>query len=359
MFRDMSGLAQTAALAQAGVQASAQGATAAGQQAANTLATVMANNTERMRIAAQLLAGTGGLGGGGGGGGAGAGGQQPPGKGTVSERGGELNAAQSIGNQIDQGSGAPGESATTTQGQDFLLAAFRRQTGGGGAGGGGSGGGTGGGGGSQSSNIYLAPNWNSGRPPPADQTVRFKVVFEYESGTDHKTYPLFRGDKSERIESGSGYVAWSRPFLPSFMVDAAPTISEILSPRLWNDQTFEYYVSAGVRFNPFSGSGSPARDFSTQKVKIDMPKTGIIQLTVTVDTKTTTFSIPATSRTQAFNTARARLIAATGINEAMLESFTAPQTPTNGQFDVAITYYTGILTVTDVRKVQQPAPSNP
>ena len=101
MFRDMSGLAQTAALAQAGVQASAAGATAAGQQAANTLATVMANNTERMRIAAQLLAGTGGLGGGGGG-------PQPPGKGTVSERGGELNAAKAIGDQIDQSAGANG-----------------------------------------------------------------------------------------------------------------------------------------------------------------------------------------------------------------------------------------------------------
>ena len=152
MFRDMSGLAQTAALAQAGVQASAQGATAAGQQAANTLATVMANNTERMRIAAQLLAGTGGLGGGGGGGGAGAGGQQPPGKGTVSERGGELNAAQSIGNQIDQGStmqglrGASGGSdaggsggssvdpnmpdmMSTTPGTQLLADTFRQQTG--------------------------------------------------------------------------------------------------------------------------------------------------------------------------------------------------------------------------------------
>jgi hypothetical protein len=101
MFRDMSGLAQTAALAQAGVQASAAGATAAGQQAANTLATVMANNTERMRIAAQLLAGTGGLGGAGGG-------PQPPGKGTVSERGGELNAAKAIGDQIDQSAASGG-----------------------------------------------------------------------------------------------------------------------------------------------------------------------------------------------------------------------------------------------------------
>jgi hypothetical protein len=117
MFRDMSGLAQTAALAQAGVQASAAGATAAGQQAANTLATVMANNTERMRIAAQLLAGTGGLGGGDG--------PKPPGKGTVSERGGELNAAKSIGDQIDQSAAAGGASGGL---------------GGGGAGGGGIGG---------------------------------------------------------------------------------------------------------------------------------------------------------------------------------------------------------------------------
>jgi hypothetical protein len=98
MFRDMSGLAQTVALAQAAQQASASGATAAGQQAANTLATVMANNTERMRIAAQMLSGTGALGGGA---------PQPPGKGTVSERGGELNAAQAIGEQIDQSAAQP------------------------------------------------------------------------------------------------------------------------------------------------------------------------------------------------------------------------------------------------------------
>jgi hypothetical protein len=70
MFRDMSGLAQSAALAQAALQASGQGATAAGSQAAQTLATVMANNTERLRIAAAVatggasaLGGAGGLGG--------------------------------------------------------------------------------------------------------------------------------------------------------------------------------------------------------------------------------------------------------------------------------------------------------
>ena len=57
MFRDMSGLAQTAALAQAALQASAAGATAVGEQAGQNLKTVMDDNTERMRIAAQLLSG--------------------------------------------------------------------------------------------------------------------------------------------------------------------------------------------------------------------------------------------------------------------------------------------------------------
>jgi len=88
MFRDMSGMAQTAALAQAALQASAQGATAAGEQAGQNLKTVMDANTERMRIAAQLM--SSGLAAQSGGG------AQPPGKGTVTERGGELNEARTI-----------------------------------------------------------------------------------------------------------------------------------------------------------------------------------------------------------------------------------------------------------------------
>jgi hypothetical protein len=89
MFRDMSGLAQTAALAQAALLASAQGATAAGQQAGQNMKTVVDAQTERMRIAAQLA--TAMLGPGAGGRGTGA-----PGRGTVSERGGELNVAEDI-----------------------------------------------------------------------------------------------------------------------------------------------------------------------------------------------------------------------------------------------------------------------
>ena len=89
MFRDMSGMAQTAALAQAALQASAQGATAVGEQAGQNMRTVMENNTERMRIAAQLagqMMGAPATGGG----------AAPPGKGTVTERGGELNMAETI-----------------------------------------------------------------------------------------------------------------------------------------------------------------------------------------------------------------------------------------------------------------------
>ena len=77
MLRDLSGMAQTAALAQAALQASAQGATAVGEQAGQNLKTVMDNNTERMRIAAQLASGgASGLAGGSGGWRSG----QPPGK---------------------------------------------------------------------------------------------------------------------------------------------------------------------------------------------------------------------------------------------------------------------------------------
>ena len=88
LFRDMSGLAQNAALAQAALQATVQGATAAGEQAGQNMKTVVDANTERMRIAAQLATAMFAPGAGGG--------AAPPGKGTVSERGGELNAARAI-----------------------------------------------------------------------------------------------------------------------------------------------------------------------------------------------------------------------------------------------------------------------
>ena len=341
MFRDMSGLAQTAALAQAGVQASAQGATAAGQQAAATLATVMANNTERMRIAAQLLAGTPAFGGG----------QQPPGKGTVSERGGELNAAQEIGNQIDQSAGdgdTVAGSSEPTAGQKFRVAAFHHQFAS-------SGSGSAGGTSSPPANIYVAPRSNSGGPPPADSVVRIKVAFQFL--VDGQVVPMARADQMVDITSSGGHQAWGRPFFVTLggNIDH-PALSELPSPPLWNDQTFEYVVTTGVKFVPIVGTtptintGPPKAFYSN---KIDMPKTGMVQVTVRAERVTRVFVINETNRTRAFLEARKRLVLNTGISEAMLEHFTAPQTPTNGQFTVAISYFTGNLDVVDISKVKR------
>jgi hypothetical protein len=87
----MSGLAQTAALAQAAQTASAAGATAVAQQAAQNLETVMSQNTERLRIAAQVAAAMMGVPVPGG-----AGGKPPAGKDTATEYGGALNKAKEL-----------------------------------------------------------------------------------------------------------------------------------------------------------------------------------------------------------------------------------------------------------------------
>jgi hypothetical protein len=65
-----------------------------------------------------------------------------------------------------------------------------------------------------------------------------------------------------------------------------------------------------------------------------MPRTARIKVQFTADTKTMTFSVPAISRAQAFNTLGARLISAAGIDEAMLGG-SGSANPTNGQFDVS------------------------
>jgi hypothetical protein len=108
MFRDMSGLAQTAALAQAAVTTTGAGATAAGEQAAKNLFTVMDQNTQRMRIAADLIGSMYGDKGGAD--------KAKAGK-SVSERGGQLNAADSMGKQAaacGDASAAAGTGAAST-----------------------------------------------------------------------------------------------------------------------------------------------------------------------------------------------------------------------------------------------------
>ena len=271
MFRDMSGLAQTAALAQAGVQASAAGATAAGEQAANTLATVMANNTERMRIAAQLLASTGGLGGLGGG-------PKPPGKGTVSERGGELNAAQEVGAELDKsvaadggqanGGGGPDASlASLSPGKQFRVTQFRQQF----AGSGGTTGTT-----APQKNIYIAPDSASSR-----DAVRFVVDFVNDSGSS-----VDEGDKMVEIRASSGQLAWSQPFPMSLggLSFGRKRQARVVSPKLWNDQTFEYSISVGVQFiSP--RQGDPVKTFfsKTLTFKVDPGRGGPIRLRMVLE----------------------------------------------------------------------------
>jgi hypothetical protein len=125
------------------LQASAQGATAVGEQAAQTLATVMANNTERMRIAAQMLTGVPVNGAGGGGNGS------RPAK-NVTEEGARLNFARKLDDvdatgtlvngagDAEAGGGGGGESGSGTAsgggqgdgGESTVASLFDRQTGG-------------------------------------------------------------------------------------------------------------------------------------------------------------------------------------------------------------------------------------
>jgi hypothetical protein len=327
MFRDMSGLAQTAALAQAGVQASAAGATAAGQQAANTLATVMANNTERMRIAAQLLAGSGGLGGGGG--------SQPPGKGTVSERGGELNAAKAVGSEIDKsaGEGGQGGGASLSPGKQFRVTQFRQQFAGYGSG-------SGTGSGAPQRNIYVGPN--SSGDAFAESLVRFVVEF-----VGQGLLPVDAGNKMVEIRASSGQYAWSQQFPASLLGLSAPAKKQekVVSARLWNDETFEYSIFAGVEFvSP--RQGEPAKRFYSNTLTFKMPRHGVTRLRLKLEEgQHQSAWMPATP--QAIQNALAVFQArypALGINDGMRQSIVIPARRP-GEVLYAFFYYTGDMTL--------------
>jgi hypothetical protein len=116
-FRDMSGLAQSAAIAQAAQQASAAGATAVAKQATQNMQTVMEQQTQRLRIAAQVAATIMGIpvagAGSGKGGGADGTGSAAPGKNTTTERGGELRRAEQIDGKEAATPGTTGTEADT------------------------------------------------------------------------------------------------------------------------------------------------------------------------------------------------------------------------------------------------------
>ena len=102
-FRDMSGVAQTAALAQAAAQASGAAATSAGSQAALNLFNMMDQHTQRMKIASDLI---GSLYGAGAAAGDGGGGKSPAGRGTPTARGLQLEAAERVDQRRSAGAAA-------------------------------------------------------------------------------------------------------------------------------------------------------------------------------------------------------------------------------------------------------------
>ncbi|BBH18671.1 hypothetical protein Back11_00160 [Paenibacillus baekrokdamisoli] len=162
MFRDMSGLQGTIGLAQAALQATSAGAATAGQQAGTNMNSLLQANTERQRIAAEMITSlaktaasvySGGLAGGGGGG--------ISGGSNHSQDGAKINYFDKTQGQATAGgSNAVGGSAVTP-------------VGGGGQSGGGSGGNAGGGsgtngssGGSFSQNpAALAATWGDSQSP--------------------------------------------------------------------------------------------------------------------------------------------------------------------------------------------------
>lgn len=109
MFRDMSGLQGTLALAQAALQATSAGAATAGQQAGTNMNSLLTANTERQRIAAEMItslaktaaaAYTGGAAGGGGGG--------ISGGGNHSQDGAKINYFDKTQGQTPAGGGVSG-----------------------------------------------------------------------------------------------------------------------------------------------------------------------------------------------------------------------------------------------------------
>jgi hypothetical protein len=389
MFRDMSGLAQTAALAQAGVQASAAGATAAGEQAANTLATVMANNTERMRIAAQLLAGTGGIGGGGGG-------PKPPGKGTVSERGGELNAAKTIGDQIDQSAGANGIGGALGNGGL-----------GGGSGGGGSGNGGLGGGDAGDGEPFEMPT-TTGEPSPgtklvadvfrqqfaADGTSRSPTVEHFaqtllDSTNDDEGVLFTRADKGggggsappkpkartievtgrfmkradKPVESGgitmsvfegdSGRLLWKVGSLKSkdmTYVETFEKSNEIKSGKIKGVVSDQ--VTVELRLKPRLVEeqllGTPHASFGTKRV-FDLPRDGTLLVVASVNLTSKSVDVTANDKGEAQDKANAKLSA----NERQLVETMEAEERSSGNWRVKFTIYEERLLVRTPKAVKE------
>ncbi|MWC27108.1 hypothetical protein [Paenibacillus sp. MMS18-CY102] len=167
MFRDMSGLQGTIGLAQSALQATSAGAATAGQQAGTNMNSLLTANTERQRIAAEMITSlaktaasvyTGGLAGGGGGG--------ISGGGNHSQDGAKINyfdKSQGQSGSGGSGSGGSGGAVSPVGGGGSSGGGGAVGGSGGGAGSGGSGGSSGGGGYSQNP-AALAATWGDSEP---------------------------------------------------------------------------------------------------------------------------------------------------------------------------------------------------
>lgn len=201
MFRDMSGLQGTIGLASSALQATAAGAATAGQQAGTNMNNLLKANTERQRIAAEMITSlaktaasmyTGGLAGGGGGG---------ISAGSHSEDGAKINYFDKT-KGADTGSGGSG--STSGSGGAAAPVTGGGSSGGGEAtgtsGGGSSAGSSSGGAGSYSQNpAALAATWGGTQPAT---TLLDKAM-------DHLSTAL--GEPAPGFGSSSGSKAW--PFL--------------------------------------------------------------------------------------------------------------------------------------------------
>jgi len=292
----------------------------------------MANNTERMRIAAQVLTATGGIGGGGG--------PKPPGKGTVSERGGELNAAQAVGSEVDK---AGGEQALSP-GKQFRVTQFRQQFAGSGSVGG-------------SANIYLAdPN------DAREDVIRFEIAFEFinENGD---AVPMRHADKMARVTASGGQVAWDRPFFtPLFGLPTnaqRPVLDTLNSARLRNDQTFEYFVAAGVRFdqNPVFIPllpVQPPRDFFIKPREFKLPVSGRIRVTIRAERDSRVFQANRATLQADVNAAKRQIVRDTGVSEQMLHEVRGSAgLPSTGSGPMTMFWFTGALRVHAVARVSR------
>ena len=340
MFRDMSGLAQTTALAQAALQATAAGATAAGQQAGQNLKTVVDATTERMRIAGQLLSGM-----------TASGGASPPGKGTVTERGGELNEARTIDAQrAERGaegvhttdippavfaadsSGAATEAPRTTYEDIFrdqaagpagqiknLLAAILQQGGGAGAG-------------SGSGSVQSSLTWT------VQVTCEFLILGPLHAGGDDT---FSDGDirvvlKQYDIPNGTELVVWDSGY-------TTPPSNTIRSSRHQPPKYNLLDIEAWVRFaNGWSYLGVlPFYPSGAQKgTSLDVT----LALTVHVQSKHHEQTVSATDIDAAAAAVRAFLIHREHISEKMIFAGLYSDVG-GGSFKIELDYFTGKIFV--------------